>query len=900
VYPTLTASTYRTGGTATTGLGKSGANDSPFSSYPTALHQSATFPFFLSSHYDAVHVHTITNGRDNAPALIREQRIRVPHALGFAVCPEDTRARAMLFRSTALPHREEADDGVDTYSASSSSSSSSVRSGASHSSRVFFSQMAGRLLSRPERVFVFARGGIVLLQMAPAMVLMASLLSRRPPLFEQALSLCDQVNRLQNVLIDHTDIRWDLRFPAFSGMGEAKVRQIRSQFGYQLFEKCNFELAFFHLHKAQEPVRRVVALVPQFLPSNIQLSGDFPVNVEPLLDTQLPFAVEPYVSYLMSLRPNIYAETVGTPYEQSANGTSEERVTDADIPSTLSLVDTVLIRAHAWRLNNSNSRESAVAILGDIRALLNGRIRCYANLEDAEAILLSYAPIVRSSGFFDMADVRSILVDLFTSAGCRYDRAIGILLEDLEESIITAPDAAVCVRPIGESAAAVVVIRETIIGRTAALVKYLFSTNIYHSPLFLTCIKKLLSGFAGAIGCLLVVTALLIHSVELRSHNVNVIDMLLASECRVAGPEFWLLTGKIPGHLLSADLTTTAYALLHQHDDMKERLTTPSQGWTRHFLICWLEHIVLHEEDREDSALLDALAAAYVSTISESSRLRGRDMSGQLAVLEERIANASGIVGEYRQRLFLLLKSSNRIDASLLLRRFPGDGRGLWEERSMLLRRLERHGEALQIYVQILKDFDAAERYCIDVCNRADASRIAAASFSAAEEDVFVSLLRAHLGSTSSHPTAITMEEEQSAALAKVIAVLSRHSSKIRAKDALELIPDNAKLSAVSLLLLTASSHSNDKKSAMAVSRQLMRHSNIDAGISLVQKQSRAVVIDRSTRCHTCGKKIRLPATSVNSAPAAFVTLWSDSVDVQPKVVHLACHKANVEALSFV
>lgn len=38
----------------------------------------------------------------------------------------------------------------------------------------------------------------------------------------------------------------------------------------------------------------------------------------------------------------------------------------------------------------------------------------------------------------------------------------------------------------------------------------------------------------------------------------------------------------------------------------------------------------------------------------------------------------------------------------------------LYEERALLLGRLKKHQQALAIYTQILKNYKAAEKYCID------------------------------------------------------------------------------------------------------------------------------------------------------------------------------------------
>merc|ERR1712241_878284 len=66
-----------------------------------------------------------------------------------------------------------------------------------------------------------------------------------------------------------------------------------------------------------------------------------------------------------------------------------------------------------------------------------------------------------------------------------------------------------------------------------------------------------------------------------------------------------------------------------------------------------------------------------------------------------------GALGINRRKLLEFLKNSTYYTPTLLLKKFPSNS--LLEERCLLLSRVPRHEEALQIYAYQLKDFKAAE-----------------------------------------------------------------------------------------------------------------------------------------------------------------------------------------------
>jgi hypothetical protein len=139
-----------------------------------------------------------------------------------------------------------------------------------------------QIITRPEYIYAWVRGGVVMLRMLPVVIQVAALISRRPPHFEAALTLCQHFRTLRSK-IAKLAAKASLQRPepfseapieasSFDALGEVseeKLRQIRAHFGYQLFAAGDFEAALSHLTHAREPVKRILALFPQLLPHGV-------------------------------------------------------------------------------------------------------------------------------------------------------------------------------------------------------------------------------------------------------------------------------------------------------------------------------------------------------------------------------------------------------------------------------------------------------------------------------------------------------------------------------------------------------------------------------------------------------------------------------------------------------
>jgi hypothetical protein len=92
-------------------------------------------------------------------------------------------------------------------------------------------------------------------------------------------------------------------------VNETKIRQIRAQFGYRLFAKAEFTPSLQHLLHAREPVRRVLSLFPQLLPSGERSASAFPIQMPVMIDSMLPLAVRALIPYLIAQRRRLRCHT---------------------------------------------------------------------------------------------------------------------------------------------------------------------------------------------------------------------------------------------------------------------------------------------------------------------------------------------------------------------------------------------------------------------------------------------------------------------------------------------------------------------------------------------------------------------------------------------------------------
>ncbi|VDN88791.1 unnamed protein product, partial [Brugia pahangi] len=130
------------------------------------------------------------------------------------------------------------------------------------------------------------------------------------------------------------------------------------------------------------------------------------------------------------------------------------------------------------------------------------------------------------------------------------------------------------------------------------------------------------------------------------------------------------------------------------------------------------EHII-YNWNEDAPKFHEALGQHYISKVKQLQRdyisILGEDEHVAPAGEEE------GELGEYRCKLQRFLQTSTAYSPEKLLVQLRHNS--LYEERALLLGRLKRHQQALAIYTQILKNYKAAEKYCMDCYEPNDPER---------------------------------------------------------------------------------------------------------------------------------------------------------------------------------
>lgn len=293
------------------------------SSLVTSYYSSPCFPYSIAVTPSGLQVISTATG-----SVMQTIKIAGVHCL--LTCPEELAVRRELMAGRGAFTRQDID--MMDEEGEPASPGVSDADGAARKARLV---LLRRVLARPETVYACTSTGIIQLRMVPAAVQVAALLSKRPPQFSAALSLCDEYDGVMRRMLDSEyqagvalddeaggvdgaggDAQLDgessqeaiPRPDLLAGVSETRIQSIRAQFGYSLFATGDFAAAIHHLEHAGEPIRRIAALFPQVTPPGCRLDGyrqALPVRVPAMLDGLLPTALPPLIGYLLRQRKMI-------------------------------------------------------------------------------------------------------------------------------------------------------------------------------------------------------------------------------------------------------------------------------------------------------------------------------------------------------------------------------------------------------------------------------------------------------------------------------------------------------------------------------------------------------------------------------------------------------------------
>ncbi|KAM8976352.1 transforming growth factor-beta receptor-associated protein 1 [Pelodytes ibericus] len=242
----------------------------------------------------------------------------------------------------------------------------------------------------------------------------------------------------------------------------------------------------------------------------------------------------------------------------------------------------------------------------------------------------------------------------------------------------------------------------------------------------------------------------------------------------------------------------------------------------RQALIKYMEHLVL-EKNIQKEKYHTHLAVLYVEEIL---RLKSMDPSEQVGL------------EELRTPLQNLLQQSDLYRVLLIIDKIKGTDLHL--ERAILHGKLEEHDQALDILVHHLKDFAAAESYCVWNSKGRDIPY---------RQNLFQLLLSAYLTSPSS----------DNALLVAAVDLLNNHPTEFDTVSVLHLLPENWSVQLLSPFLAGAMrEHVHAlRMSQMAVG--LAKAENIIYKQQKLNMRERPVILSEKKLCHVCRKPFQEP-----------------------------------------
>ncbi|PAV71973.1 hypothetical protein WR25_16663 isoform B [Diploscapter pachys] len=231
-----------------------------------------------------------------------------------------------------------------------------------------------------------------------------------------------------------------------------------------------------------------------------------------------------------------------------------------------------------------------------------------------------------------------------------------------------------------------------------------------------------------------------------------------------------------------------------------------------------------------------------------------------------RAGEEDGDLGLYRRSLLKFLHFSLYYSPPTILLQLNSDG--FYEERALILGRLKQHEQALTIYTCLLRDIEAAERYCRLYFDREDETN----------SQVYLTLFRSLV--TPSDPMIAGLTDRQlpipQPDVYSAIQILTRHADRIDTVTALNLIPASTSLRTLSKALTAVLQTKLDQATAYTIRCALSECAFGRYKERLQKAEATKIVVTNSNECTICGKKI---------GNSAFVRHASDG-----SLAHLYCH----------
>lgn len=277
--------------------------------------------------------------------------------------------------------------------------------------------------------------------------------------------------------------------------------------------------------------------------------------------------------------------------------------------------------------------------------------------------------------------------------------------------------------------------------------------------------------------------------------------------------------------IFTEDLTETESLPRNLVLDYLEKINTD-------LAIHYLEHIIFERKDHTDE-FHNRLIDAYREKVQKLKDTH----PGQPHSKE------SGDLAEYKKKLLTFLQKSQHYIPERLLTRFPIDD--FHEERAILLGRLGRHEQALNIYINMLDNLNKALEFCaMNYEKDKDGNK-----------DVYYLLMKMMLRGKVSHGNEhIDFVSRQQMDIA--LSILQLHANKIDTAKALELLPSTTKLSDILTFLENVMEHQAARRRSNQILKSMLYAENLEVTEHLIHKQAVKISITDEETCGSCKRRI--------------------------------------------
>ncbi|KAJ3428181.1 cnh domain containing [Anaeramoeba flamelloides] len=194
----------------------------------------------------------------------------------------------------------------------------------------------------------------------------------------------------------------------------------------------------------------------------------------------------------------------------------------------------------------------------------------------------------------------------------------------------------------------------------------------------------------------------------------------------------------------------------------------------------------------------------------------------------------------YKKKMHDFILESKYYTPGKILTNFPMDD--LFEERAILLSRINQHEQALEIYINKLKDSEKAEQYCIRHYNKDGETK-----------DIFLLLIKKLLEAGENENQKESGNEKM---LEQSFLILERHIRKIDPQKVFQILPKNIKVSKLVNYLRAVMKNLTEIKRTMKIKKNLYKSDYLNLTVERVQKRNKSLKINENTLCQVCGKRI--------------------------------------------